>query len=230
MLQKYEAEVRNHIKIEQQLKLHIECVQDKLDDSEKAKDKYKKERKSLEEESSKELGRYKDLLSLREKELDALKNEVRRLQKVNEDLKSHMEKVSLNLERNKYQQKETPNKGSNNGPIMKTSSGGLGTFEDLTYQQAFDNSIDGGRGQKLFQPTSANNGQISNSSGVSGTGVLFKTQGGNHPHHHGTSVTEPFNNNASVSSERSMELMRLKKEYNQMVKKEISKVKKEKEQ
>lgn len=26
MLQKYEAEVRNHIKIEQQLKLHIECV------------------------------------------------------------------------------------------------------------------------------------------------------------------------------------------------------------
>lgn len=32
MLQKYEAEVRNHIKIEQQLKLHIECVQDKLDD------------------------------------------------------------------------------------------------------------------------------------------------------------------------------------------------------
>ena len=32
MLSKYEAEVRNHIKIEQQLKLHIECVQDKLDD------------------------------------------------------------------------------------------------------------------------------------------------------------------------------------------------------
>lgn len=35
MLQKYEAEVRNHIKIEQQLKLHIECVQDKLEDQEK---------------------------------------------------------------------------------------------------------------------------------------------------------------------------------------------------
>lgn len=43
MLQKYEAEVRNHIKIEQQLKLHIECVQDKLDDSEKAFNLYKKE-------------------------------------------------------------------------------------------------------------------------------------------------------------------------------------------
>lgn len=44
MLQKYEAEVRNHIKIEQQLKLHIECVQDKLDDSEKAREKMKSER------------------------------------------------------------------------------------------------------------------------------------------------------------------------------------------
>jgi hypothetical protein len=34
-LMKYEAEVRNHIKIEQQLKLHIECIQDKSDDFEK---------------------------------------------------------------------------------------------------------------------------------------------------------------------------------------------------
>lgn len=45
MLQKYEAEVRNHIKIEQQLKLHIECVQDKFDDSEKSKELLKKQRK-----------------------------------------------------------------------------------------------------------------------------------------------------------------------------------------
>ena len=45
MLQKYEAEVRNHIKIEQQLKLHIECVQDKLDDIEK-QNKNKENRES----------------------------------------------------------------------------------------------------------------------------------------------------------------------------------------
>lgn len=43
MLVKYEAEVRNHIKIEQQLKLHIECVQDKLDDCEKSREKMKKD-------------------------------------------------------------------------------------------------------------------------------------------------------------------------------------------
>jgi len=38
MLQKLESEVRNHIKIEQQLKLHIECIQDKLEDAIKEKD------------------------------------------------------------------------------------------------------------------------------------------------------------------------------------------------
>lgn len=44
MLQKYEAEVRNHIKIEQQLKLHIECIQDKLDENEKGSKKLKIEK------------------------------------------------------------------------------------------------------------------------------------------------------------------------------------------
>jgi hypothetical protein len=54
-------------------------VQDKLDDCEKSKDRYKRERKQLEEESSKELVRYKDLLSLREKEVDTLKQELKKL-------------------------------------------------------------------------------------------------------------------------------------------------------
>ena len=44
MLVKYEASVRNHIKIEQRLKLHIECVQDKLGENEKNMGKYNAER------------------------------------------------------------------------------------------------------------------------------------------------------------------------------------------
>jgi hypothetical protein len=69
MLQKYEAEVRNHIKIEQQLKLHIECVQDKLDDQEKLMKKELDERVNEKSEVKLELERYKDLLKLREKEI-----------------------------------------------------------------------------------------------------------------------------------------------------------------
>ncbi len=87
MLQKYEAEVRNHIKIEQQLKLHIECVQDKLDDSEKAREKMKIDLRKNDEDTHKDLQRYKDLLGLREKEVDSLKNEYKRVLKLNEELK-----------------------------------------------------------------------------------------------------------------------------------------------
>ena len=35
MLQKMEAEVRNHIRVEQQLKLHIETMQGKIDECER---------------------------------------------------------------------------------------------------------------------------------------------------------------------------------------------------
>ena len=74
MLQKYEAEVRNHIKIEQQLKLHIECVQDKLEDQEKLLKKEVAFKEKVSSESELELKRYKDLLSLREKEISSFKD------------------------------------------------------------------------------------------------------------------------------------------------------------
>lgn len=60
-LQKYEAEVRNHIKIEQQLKLHIECVQDKLDDTEKLLKKHANERDEIKDLKA-ELHRSKELV------------------------------------------------------------------------------------------------------------------------------------------------------------------------
>jgi hypothetical protein len=49
-LQDYEAEVRNHIKVEQQLKLHIEVLQEKIDDLEK--DKKEWEAKSTKEKAA----------------------------------------------------------------------------------------------------------------------------------------------------------------------------------
>jgi len=44
MLQKFEADVRQHIRIEQQLKLHIETIQEKLEEDEKLLEKYKLEK------------------------------------------------------------------------------------------------------------------------------------------------------------------------------------------
>lgn len=53
-LQDYEAEVRNHIKVEQQLKLHIEVLQEKIDDLEKEKKEWdaKAEARSLKEKAA----------------------------------------------------------------------------------------------------------------------------------------------------------------------------------
>jgi hypothetical protein len=45
-------------------------VQDKLDDSEKSKERIKKEKKNEAEEISKDAHRYRDLVGLREKEVD----------------------------------------------------------------------------------------------------------------------------------------------------------------
>lgn len=73
MLQKYEAEVRNHIKIEQQLKLHIECLQDKLEDAEKLI-------ATPDVDAAKDSRRYKELLEIREKEVDILQKDLIRMQ------------------------------------------------------------------------------------------------------------------------------------------------------
>lgn len=101
MLQKYEAEVRNHIKIEQQLKLHIECVQDKLEDQEKLLKKEVAVKEKVSSESELELKRYKDLLSLREKEISGLKDQMDQLRSNDESLKKRVDelekdKVELN--------------------------------------------------------------------------------------------------------------------------------------
>ncbi len=93
MLQKYEAEVRNHIKIEQQLKLHIECVQDKLEDQEKLLKKEVAVKEKVSSESELELKRYKDLLNLREKEISGLKDTMDQLRTNDESLKKRVDEL-----------------------------------------------------------------------------------------------------------------------------------------
>lgn len=56
--------------------MHIECVQDKLEDQEKLLKKHAKEKEKEQGETDLELNRYKDLLSLREKEISSMKKEL----------------------------------------------------------------------------------------------------------------------------------------------------------
>lgn len=180
-------------------------MQDKLDDCEKLQEKQKREKKQQDDENIKELNRYKDLLSLREKEVDTLKTELRRIQKNNEELRQHIEYLDKSAKKSVH-----PNPTINKDAKKNSST----HFEDLTYNQGFDSQTTDVRGQKMYVPLSTNNGQMTTSSGISAiSSSIFKSQ---------AAPAEILNNIASASSERSLELMRLKKEYSQMVKNESS--------
>lgn len=133
MLQKYEAEVRNHIKIEQQLKLHIECVQDKLDDSEKTRDKLEKEKTKLEDDFKKDQQRLKDLLSLREKEIEQLQTDFKKLLKTNEDLKISLYSREAPIRSITAMGTSNPTKS-----INEKSASSAAVLEELSYNQNFE--------------------------------------------------------------------------------------------
>ena len=57
------------------MKLHIECVQDKLDDSEKLLKKFASEKDEI-KETKLELARFKDLSKNRSAEIDHLKRQL----------------------------------------------------------------------------------------------------------------------------------------------------------
>lgn len=67
--------MRNHIKIEQQLKLHIECIQDKLDDTEKLAKKYAHAGEEIKEVRV-DLSKYKDACKQKDLEIEQLKRQV----------------------------------------------------------------------------------------------------------------------------------------------------------
>ena len=73
-LQKVESEVRNHIKIEQQLKLHIEHLQQKIDDFEQSKASLTASYEKAMQEIRKDNAQLSDLLKSKDRELTDLRS------------------------------------------------------------------------------------------------------------------------------------------------------------
>ena len=69
MIQKLESDIRNHIRIEQQMKIAIETLQQKLEDKEKEKAKIRQEYKNYIIELKQDKKRYEELLLLRDNEM-----------------------------------------------------------------------------------------------------------------------------------------------------------------
>jgi len=135
-----------------------------------------------------ELARYKDLVGLREKDVDSLKKDLRRLQQQNEELRRHID----SLDRENKDLKS----------ILSTQPGQRG-LEELSYHQNLESQTTDARGAKFY------NGNVTST--TSGGGMSNSSTG------------------KQSQAERSAELMRLKKEYNQLVKRELSKMQKERD-
>jgi hypothetical protein len=69
MLQKLENDIRSHIRIEQQMKIAIETLQQKLEDKEKEKAKIRQDYKNYIAELKQDKKRYEELLMLRDQEM-----------------------------------------------------------------------------------------------------------------------------------------------------------------
>ena len=85
VLRQLEAECRTHIKCEQQMKLHIECLQEKMEQVQKDHEKEKKELdeklNKIKENSQKEVKLYKDNIQKLEKEVLKISESQARIEK-----------------------------------------------------------------------------------------------------------------------------------------------------
>lgn len=73
MIQKYEADIRNHIKVEQQMKLHSDSVIDKLEEKEKECSGLEEEVTGFRSELGKVEAQFRIDLKAKDEEVSALK-------------------------------------------------------------------------------------------------------------------------------------------------------------
>jgi len=99
----------------------------------------KKERQKADDDVQKDLQRYKDLLGMREKEVESLKAEYRRVLKLNEDLKRQIEVLDRDHELSKsvLYQKE-PMRGVTTTKTIHEKSTSQAILEELSYNHAFE--------------------------------------------------------------------------------------------
>lgn len=103
-LRQLEAECRTHIKCEQQMKLHIECLQEKLDQVVKENDSSKTEleqcKSKIEEQHQKEIDTFKKTVSNFEVQAKTQQNKIIELQKENNNIRAEMKNEKVKLDQN----------------------------------------------------------------------------------------------------------------------------------
>ena len=102
MLQKFEADVRQHIRIEQQLKLHIESIQEELERWERQIEDHQEEKDRF----AREKARMDEMLTIRENEISKLENQVKTLKNTVRDRDNKIKDVQGSLDEAKLKIEE----------------------------------------------------------------------------------------------------------------------------
>jgi len=92
-LQKHENEIRNHIRIEQQLKLYADSIQAKLEDSEKARAELTEQTKAMMNNVKKDNQKLTESLKLKNEENEKLSVTVRNLEDLRKDYECKLQGI-----------------------------------------------------------------------------------------------------------------------------------------
>jgi len=120
MLQKHENEIRNHIRIEQQLKLYADSIQAKLEESEKARDEMTEQTKAMMNTIKKDNQKLTESLKLKSEENEKLCLTVRNLEDLKRDYENKLQGIPQLHERINHLEKKSKTRNispANNGSI-----------------------------------------------------------------------------------------------------------------
>jgi len=106
-LQKHENEIRNHIRIEQQLKLYADSIQAKLEDSEKARAEITEQTKAMMNNVKKDNQKLTESLKLKNEENDKLSVTVKNLEDLRKDYESKLQGIPQLHERINHLEKKS---------------------------------------------------------------------------------------------------------------------------
>jgi hypothetical protein len=156
MLQKLEAEVRQHIRIEQQLKLYVESTQAKLDDLEKTYDPIKNESIKKDNEELKNTAyTLSEKVKKRENEIESYKKDLHNKGNMIKELEQQTENIPILKNKIRELERVIANGGARppSANILKGSNKSNRDYESVDKNQSFSHPSTGeNKTRKASQP------------------------------------------------------------------------------
>ncbi|CDW72573.1 UNKNOWN [Stylonychia lemnae] len=109
IIQKLENDIRNHIRVEQQMKIAMEALQQKIEDKDRERAKLRQEYKLYVQELKLDKKRYIELLELRDQEMTQLNDRLKKYDNMERDYQTQLKKIGTQLEEFKTRERSNSN-------------------------------------------------------------------------------------------------------------------------